>query len=530
MRATHTAYDEIAYPPYSYPQTHPDRLATLARLYGLTPPPVDRCLVLELGSGNGSNLIPMALELPDSRFLGIDVASTSISRGRRQISQLHLSNIHIEQMDVLDFPDHLGPFDYIIAHGLYSWVPRAVQEKIFDIIEKSLSPQGVAYVSYNTLPGGYLRLMLRDMLLYHCERFESPLQKIEQARSFMELVAKSQTNPNRYGSLLQQERENITSRSPQVFFHDELAECNSNVYFHQFIAQAADHRLQFLSEADLRDMQPTNIAPSAVALLQRLGLETIVGQQYLDFFLGRRFRQTLLCRNSVLIDRKVTVDRIVNLLVAGNAQPAASSPPDASESEVTFNGAGSGEDDRASITTSHPLMKAALVCLADTWPLPISFEELWRVAHDLLFMWRSPQPFDSLNDHNCLAKMLFVCYQAGLVELHSWRPRMTPKPGERPLASPLARLQSLEGDLITTMRHDQVWLHQALNKELLQLLDGTRDRSAILRDLQQATLAGQVSKASDSDTASDALYLIEMLNDSLDRRLDDLARLGLLIS
>lgn len=529
MRATRTAYDEIAYPSYSYPQTHPDRLATIARLYGLAPPPPDRCLVLELGCGDGSNLIPMALGMPDSRFVGVDVASTQVARGRRLISQLHLANIHIEQMDILDFPGDLRPFDYIIAHGLYSWVPREVQEKIFDIIEKCLSPQGVAYVSYNTLPGGHLRLMVREMLLYHCERFGSPLRRIEQARSFVELMAKSQANPNRYGSLLQQEGENLLSRNPQILFHDELAECNSNVYFHQFMAQAADHHLQFLSEADLRDMQPANIDPSAVALLQRLGTETIVGQQYLDFFLGRRFRQTLLCRTTVMIDRTVTVDRIIGLLVAANAQPAPSSPPDASASEVRFSRA-SNDGDNPSITTAHPLMKAALVCLADTWPLPISFEALWDTAHDLLRARGSPDSFDSQNDRNCLAKMLFICYQAGLVELHSWKPLLTSKPGSQPMASPLARLQSLEGDLVTTLCHDQVWLHQAVNRRLLQLLDGTRDRSMILHDLEEAILADQAPEASNPGQDDDARHVAEALRAGLERRLDDLARLGLLIS
>lgn len=530
MRESHTVDENVAYPAYSYPQTHPDRLATIAHLYGLTPASVDRCLVLELGCADGSNLIPMAFGLPDSTFLGVDVASGPITRGRKRISQLALTNVRIEQMNILEFPDDLGPFDYIIAQGLYSWVSHAVQEKIFEIIEKCLSPQGIAYVSYNTLPGGHFRLMLREMLLYHCARFSSSVQKIEQARSFMELIAKSQRNPNRYGELLQQEKENVLSRSPQVLFHDELAECNSNVYFHDFMSQAADHHLQFLAEADLRDMLPTNIEPSAVALLERLGNETIVGQQYLDFFLGRRFRQTLLCHTEVAIDRTVTVSRITSLLVAANAEPTASSLVDGSDSEVAFSTEDNARDDRASIATSHPLLKAALVCLIDTWPLPISFEALWGAAHKLLLAWKAANPFDSLNDYSCLTKMLFVCYRAGLVELHSWKPQLTPKPGNKPLASPLARLQSVEGDLITTLRHDQVWMRQEVNRKLLQLLDGTRDRSMILYDLERELSPDQTVEAADPQKERDTRNIIDRLKTDLHRCLEGFARLGLLIS
>ncbi|HAR96277.1 MAG TPA: hypothetical protein DCR97_10000 [Deltaproteobacteria bacterium] len=530
MMESAIVYDEIEYPAYSYPQIHPDRLATIARLHGMAPAPPDRCRLLELGCGCGSNLIPMALGLPESRFLGIDLASTQISKGRRQIARLGLANIRMDQLDIQDFSEDQGLFDYIVAHGLYSWVSETVQEKIFGIIEKCLSPEGVAYVSYNTLPGGHLRLMVREMLLYHCSRFDSARQKIEEARFFAELIAKSQIRPNSYGSLLQQERERVFCRHPHVLFHDELAECNSNVYFHQFMTQAAHHHLQFLSEADPRDVQPTaNIEPSAVALLKKLGSETIAGQQYLDFFLGRRFRQTLLCHSSVAIDRTVTVDRITNLLVAANAKPTTSSLVDASDSEVLFSSVDS-KDESASITTSHPLMKAVMVCLEDVWPLPISFQALWDAAHNLLLAWNPPKPFDSCNEWNCLAKMLFVCYQAGLVELHSWKPHLTSKPGKWPLASPFARLQSLEGDLITTLRHDQVQIHQAVNKKLLQLLDGTRDRSMILHDLQEAVLASQSPENGGPELNETAKRTGEMLDADLDRHLEDFGRLGLLVS
>ena len=73
-----TPYDEVRYPGRFYPQTSPERLATLGTLFGLNPAPVDHCRVLELGCGDGGNLLPLAELLPRSSFLGIDLARAAI--------------------------------------------------------------------------------------------------------------------------------------------------------------------------------------------------------------------------------------------------------------------------------------------------------------------------------------------------------------------------------------------------------------------------------------------------------------------
>src|SRR6476661_8295153 len=123
-----TPYDELPYPGSAFAQTHPDRLATLATLFGMTPAPVERCRVLELGCGDGGNLIPMAFGLPESRFTGVDLATTAIARGQQLIDQVGLANIRIQNADLMDLDSGFGEYDYIIAHGLYSWVPPQVRE------------------------------------------------------------------------------------------------------------------------------------------------------------------------------------------------------------------------------------------------------------------------------------------------------------------------------------------------------------------------------------------------------------------
>lgn len=77
----------------------------------------------------------------------------------------------------MDIDDSLGRFDYILTHGVYSWVPPAVQEKILRLCASNLTEHGVAYVSYNVNPGWSMRGMLRDMMCYHASRFEDPRER-----------------------------------------------------------------------------------------------------------------------------------------------------------------------------------------------------------------------------------------------------------------------------------------------------------------------------------------------------------------
>ena len=124
-----TLYDDVLYPSAPYPQTHPDRLATLATLFGMQPAPVERCRVLELGCNDGSNLIAMAYSLPQSQFVGIDLAERPIAKGQATIEALEIKNLTLHRLDLRHTPADLGRFDFIIAHGLYSWVLSNVASK-----------------------------------------------------------------------------------------------------------------------------------------------------------------------------------------------------------------------------------------------------------------------------------------------------------------------------------------------------------------------------------------------------------------
>lgn len=488
---------------------------------------MEHCRVLELGCGSGANLIPMAMQLPGSQFLGVDLASSAIQTGQQLIVELGLSNIQLRHGDLLEFSDKSAPYDYILAHGLYSWVPPAAQERILEIVESCLGREGIAYISYNTLPGGHFRLMVREMMQYHIRALESAEEKAHQGKSLIHFLTNAQIKPNSYAVLLKDEWEHrLSKRAPSVLIHDELGEINENLYFHEFMARVSKHRLQFLSEADFPEMHASNFEPRIAEMLLELGEDIIAREQYMDFLRGRRFRQTLLCPDALQIVRQIPMQRITTLLAASSAKPSTPLFEPETSTPVQFLG-----PHGTSITAGHPLVKAALYCMEENWPLPLPFEKIRELA--LAHLSNSgigAAKFDSPEDRAALAKTIFLCYGSGLLELHTWAPQMAVKPGDRPQASPLARVQAGRTDRVTTLIHTSVEVTGALEKKMLQLLDGTRDRSSILISLESVVLAGEVALAEDGKPVSDPLRIRHFLESGLESQLENLGRLGLIVS
>ncbi len=475
------AYDEVLYSSHALPQTHPDHLATLAILFGMRPAPAESCRVLELGCGNGANLIPMALTLPGSRFAGIDLAGVPIAAARELAGRLELGNIVFHQLDVADVSPGVGEFYYVIAHGLYSWASPAVRDKLLAICKANLAPHGVAYVSYNTYPGCHLRNMIREMLLYQIRDIAGPELKLKHAFAMLNFLAAS--NPK--FPALREELQAIRSRDPSVVFHDDLADVNDPVYFHQFMEHAQGHGLQFLAEAEFFSMQLAGFPGGAVETIHLLARgDRIREQQYLYFLKCRRFRQTLLCHQGLRLEDPPSAQPVARLCVASPARPVRDIPDIRSDAEEEFR-----SSDGASMKTNLPLAKAAILHLTNCWPLAVPFDELLRETRALL----GADSASIAEDASALADLLIKIYTSGLVERHATPSRCTLSISERPRACALARIEAQSGTRVTTLRHSTVELQDDVVRQLIVLLDGSRDRAAVLRDLQTLAEPGQQS-------------------------------------
>ena len=258
-----TPYDALRYPGRPYAETHPDRLAAAATFHGLTPASPDRCRVLEVGCGDGGNLVPMAYGLPASEFVGIDLAADAIETARAFALRVGVTNVAFEALDLMRFPQSAGAFDFIIAHGVYSWIPADVRDALIALIGHHLAPHGVAFVSYNTFPGCHLRRMVWEMLKFHTSELDDPESRLTEARALLHLVAHGNAVPDEYSLPLVAEAQRMEDRVSGLLFHDDLSSVNDPVYFHEFADHAARHGLQYLAEAAFVMSSYAGIAPEA---------------------------------------------------------------------------------------------------------------------------------------------------------------------------------------------------------------------------------------------------------------------------
>lgn len=464
------SYDDYPYQSFPFPQSHPDRLATLGWLFGMDAAPVERCRVLEVGCASGGNLIPMAAALPSSEFVGIDFSPVQIERGRADVTELGLPNVRLLPMDILDFPAEMGAFDYIIAHGVYSWVPAEVQEALLAICARQLSPGGIAYISYNTLPGWRTRSAVRDAMIYHTQGVGDPRLRVAQARAVLDFLAESvKDDASIYGSTVRTEAEHLRKQADYYILHDHLEAVNEPLYFHQFIERAGRHALRYLGEADFTTMLGSEFSPQVKETLGRIAPDVLRREQFMDFIRNRTFRETLLVRGEVALTRKLSPHRVMALRVASKARSVRDTPDLRSQALEEFRmpeGKGS--------STSVPVAKACMAVLADHWPLALPFDSLHALSRTRIDLKGDPDE----DERAQLASHVLQSYARGVVELHRSPSPFALEPGELPEASAVARLDARRGTLTTNLRHE----HGTFNEDtrrLVLLLDGRRTRREI---------------------------------------------------
>ncbi len=523
------AYDELPYKNYSHAASHPDRIATIAHLFGLTPPSPAKARVLELGCAGGGNLAPMAELYPASQFVGIDSSARQINDGKALVQPLGLTNLELRQAGILDVDESYGKFDYIITHGVYSWVPEPVQNKILAIARDHLTPNGIAYVSYNTLPGWHMRGMIRDMMMYHTRRFRGAKLKVEQARALLDFLTKAVGEQNRgaYATLLKSETEILKLMDDNYLFHEHLEEVNAPVYFYQFIERAQAHGLRFLGESMISHMVPGNYPKEIEQVLQRLAPDIISMEQYMDFLRNRLFRHTLLCRPNHQPSYTVNPDRLLGLHVASPVLPPAGEPNLNDNTQVTFK----MPEGPAAAHISDPLPKHAMMSLVERYPASIPFEELCLDARKRLSPGVMPDEATRNHDKQVIGQVILQSYVSGvdrLVELRRIPLPVASKLGAKPRATPLARRQATVNSSATSLKHDFANLGE-FERRLLMLLDGDHDRASLVDAMQQLVNSGQMNVNRDGKKITDPAEVRALIETTLDQMLDRFIKSSFLV-
>ena len=464
-------YDQFEYPGYSFPATHPDRLAVMASLHGLSPAPVAACRVLEIGCGEGANLIPMAWQMPAADFTGFDLAAVPIARGQQRIRALGLTNIRLFQSDLMDFgraTNHipLSQYDYVIAHGLYAWVPGPVRDRLLSLCSEHLAPGGVAFVSYNTYPGSHLRNFVRDAIHRGGTATEGLESQVTTGLDLLEALIHTRADDDPWRLLLEEQLRKMRRRARHTTCHDELAPGYEPVWFSAFVAHARQHGLEYLGESELPVPSDPRFRADIIAKVQAAaGADPVAQEELLDFARMRMYRETLLVRSGQPLRSELLPEALRQMRFASSATFRPGEHPD-QRIYALPGGARVSSDQRPAIAIMERLIPA--------WPRTLGYEELCAGLNKVGL----PPGADP-------TRLLLQMAMARMIDLHVWQPSVADTLSERPSVPAICRHEAAQRPYTANLWHGTVQLDDPVVRRLLLLLDGTRNRQELLSVLRQ---------------------------------------------
>lgn len=417
----------------------------------------------------GSNIIPMAESLPNSTFVGVDLSERQIAEGNRRLEKIDCRNLEFMQKNILDIDESMGKFDYIIAHGVFSWVEREAQDKILEIGRQNLTPNGIIYVSYNVLPGWRLRGAIRDMMLYHVEHIPSPHDQIRQAKELIKFLAKSsKTHSQAYPKMLEQEVEALKDVSDSYIYHEYLEKINDPIYFHEFADRAVASGLNYVAESEIHTMFTSFFGEEVAVLLKNLPM--LRREQYMDFLRSRTFRTSLLSQAETVPNYNMPPSCILPLHVGLEM---------ALVPETTADGYTTWSHSSGTINTKSP-MTEVFTALNHAWPGWVSVQELAD----------GPLKESSSNLASSLRNIVFALKQ-GIVKIAKSPPGLVRRISDHPACTPFARLQAAESEFVTNRTHSNAGLER-LTRIVLESADGTRTVEDIAAVLQELSSSGKI--------------------------------------
>lgn len=470
---TLASYDELPYDSLPLPETQPDFLAAMAKLHGFDAPDPRRARILELGCAQGGNLIPLAWRWPESDCVGVELSRVQAEAGAAFIAQLGIGNCRIVHADLAALPDELGEFDYIIAHGVFSWVPPPVQQALLEVCRRHLSPHGIAYISFNVAAGWKKLQALRVALI---ERTASGLPAPERYRQAVQVLSALEAEWD--DPALLKEIAYLKSAAPSYLFHEYLAEFNAPMAFGEFAAQLDAHDLRYVGEAGPRHAvveleDAWGLAPEGMAE------RWLEAEAALDEALATRFRRALIARADAPCAQPPQAGALSGLAFHADVRCDDEIDLESATEQRFVNPAGN------TFPVAEPAMKAAAMALSAAYPGALAYADLLAAARQVMAdCGVAAAAGQAAVDAGALRDALFH-----LVMAHGVMPTLSAdayanEPGDRPHAHALARWQARSpGWVVSGTRHVAMDLDQP-GRTLLGLLDGSRTQGELAAMMQ----------------------------------------------
>ncbi|MGD9721315.1 MAG: methyltransferase domain-containing protein [Pirellulales bacterium] len=470
------------------PQAQPQRLAAIARMRGLSPAAVDTARVLEIGCGNGSNLIPLAERYPAASFVGIDGSARAIAAATEEAHTLGLANVAFERRSIGELPNAGEPLDYILAPDVYSWVDAATRDALLTECRARLAPQGLVYLNHNVYPGWKFHEMLGAMMRFAAKDTRTAAERLAAGRSVLEfMLATLPADDPGYGGMLSAIARPILQQPDAIVLRNYLLAPGQAAYYRQFARHVGAHQLQVLGDAALSIRAYDYLSARQERELAAIATDPDEQEELRDVLQNKSHRQSILCHAGLTLDRAAGAFRLRGLYLEGRLT---TTQPDSSVELfdlMTFTA-----PDGTSVETGVPVVKAALAHLGAVWPSSVEFDELLKQARQRVEgTERTPAPMRAL-DVRRLEDNVLQCCVGGLVQVHGAPPSFVGVVSERPVSSPLARRQAAHDEIATNRRHQPVRL-EPFDRYVLSLLDGTRSVADIVDHLVTGAANGQLA-------------------------------------
>ncbi|MDR1840299.1 MAG: class I SAM-dependent methyltransferase [Holophagales bacterium] len=461
---TLSAYDQIPYLANPLPQTHPSRLAAVASMFALSFAPPKNARVLELGCASGINLLGMAHFMPEAKFVGIDLSIVQIHEAQRRAKAINAENVTFHHMGIEDIDANFGEFDYVLCHGVYSWVPPSTQKAILRICNENLSQDGIGFVSYNVQPGWRIKQIARDVFwaltppeMPASKRYEYGVAWIKDA---LEITAKEEQKPLLHQALANEMNSILTQKDIRYLVHEYIEDNNEPLLFREFLSQVSEAGLAYLGDAEPASMVRHLTNPALREFFKTHPATSMAeAEQAIDIIMGRTFRQSLLVKGirHRQINRALTSAFFKNLHIQARIARKVDE-----NNQVTYTHPRAGQ-----MNAQPPYGTAALDVLAEAF-MPTEFRKLADKFTEL-----------SQGTDDVFAEILFSLLGAGAIEIFA-----DPYIPELPKgATPLALLDVSSGRNITSNAAGEVIGLDPLQSLILPLLKGDWDREDVISHL-----------------------------------------------
>jgi predicted O-methyltransferase YrrM len=511
LARTQASYDATPYESTPHARLQPTRVAAAALWFGLAAPPASTARVLEIGCASGGHIIPLAARWPKARFVGVDLSPAQIAAGEARIQRLGLANIALGARSLDEIGAADGAFDFIVCHGVLSWIAEPLREALFRVVSERLAPEGVAVVSFNVLPGWRLFQIARDSLILHARLQAEPEARTRRARELLDLLAEESNGRYSYGRFWREEARRLAAGGEAYLAHEIFEDENDPLTFSDFCAALDRHALAYVGECNVAANREDAMAPAGAASIRGLARgDDRVREQYLDIFSGRAFREALITHavRAGSVRREIPRDR----LDAFHFVPASTlsvSPPSAGDS--TWKVA-DGED---GVLVDDEAVASAIGRLIARAPRSSRLEDIAPAA--------ATEPGMRAQVGEALASLVAF----GLCSLSTEPVVCAARLAERPVAWRLAASDAGAGDRTANLRHAPVKL-EPLQRLFLPLLDGTRTRDDLVAHALDLAERGELTVSGPGGPIEGRPNLLAALEPAVDRCLKSLLGCALL--